>query len=143
MGLVEGLERFLEALAPAAVEVNDGADARRVQLGEVVLHALGRQVLLAAAEVVVDVDDREHRLLDGGHFRDQHRARLPVAQLEFTDVARRLGRGQGTRPGDGGNGQQHVCLGLHGKSSEARAPGTSVPAAVAVNNQKCPTRAFS
>ena len=62
VGLVEGGERLLEPLAPAAVEVDHGAHAGRVHLGEVVLDPLGRERRLAAAEVVVHVDDREGRL---------------------------------------------------------------------------------
>ena len=37
VGLVEGGERFLEPVAPAAVEVDDRLDAGLVHLGEVLL----------------------------------------------------------------------------------------------------------
>ena len=43
VGLVECRERFLEPVAPAAVEVHHGLDAGLVHLGEVPLHARRRQ----------------------------------------------------------------------------------------------------
>ena len=92
MGVVEGGEGLLEPPAPAAVEIHDGADAGRVHLGKVVRNAIGREGLLAAAEVVVDVDDREGRLGDLGRASDQHRPGLPVAEFELLDVIDRLRR---------------------------------------------------
>ena len=57
VGLVERGEGLLEPVVPAAVEVDDRPHAGGVHLGQIGLHALGRQNPLAAAEVVVDVDD--------------------------------------------------------------------------------------
>ena len=86
MGIVEGGEGLLEPLSPAAVEVDDRAHAGRVHLGQVALDPLGRERRLAAAQMVVHVDDREGRLGDLGHLGDQHRPRLPVAEFQLLDV---------------------------------------------------------
>src|SRR5207245_789376 len=41
MCIVEGRERLREPIAPAAVKIDDRADARLVQFGEIALDALG------------------------------------------------------------------------------------------------------
>ncbi len=101
VGIVERGQGLLESLPPTAVEVDHRADAGRVHLVEVVLDALGRESRLAAAEMVVHVDDREGRLGDLGHLGDQHRARLPVAELQLLDIVLFLGSD------DVGNQQAH------------------------------------
>src|SRR5262249_54968591 len=67
--------------------------------------------LLATAEVVVHVDDREHWLFDHGGLGDHHRPRFPVAELEVADVrGRRVGREPEAR------GQVHDGQGCEGVS---------------------------
>ncbi len=84
--LVESGQSFLESVAPAAVQVDHRSDAGGIHLREVALDALRRERRLAAAQVVVNVDDRERRLGDLGRLGDQHGPRLPVAELQLLDV---------------------------------------------------------
>ena len=49
----------LSLVSPTAVQVDDRPHAGRVHLGEVPLDPLGRERRLAAAQMVVHVDDRE------------------------------------------------------------------------------------
>src|SRR5207245_1238993 len=60
MRLVEGRERFLEALVPAAVEIHDGPHAGLIHFGQIFPDPLGGESLPAAPEVIVDVDHGKH-----------------------------------------------------------------------------------
>ena len=94
---IERGERFLEPIAPAAVEVDDGLHAGLVHLLQVAGHAIGGERLLAAAEMVVDVDRREGRLVDRRDLGDQHRLRRPIGQPQLANVGRLLSSNQGRR----------------------------------------------
>ena len=78
---VERFERFFEMVAPPAVEIDDRANPGRIHLGDITLDTLRGEGRLTASEMIVHVDDRKRRLGDFGSLGDQHRARLPVAQL--------------------------------------------------------------
>src|SRR5207302_2317643 len=81
MGLVKGLQGFLEPGVPAAVQIDNRANTGGIHLGQVALDTLRRQKAFAAAQMVVDVYDRVRRSLDDGGPGLQHRARLPIAEL--------------------------------------------------------------
>src|SRR5207249_5396383 len=83
----------------------------------------------AAAEVVVDVDGRHQRLLDDGGLRNHHRLRLPVAELQFADVAGRLEGAIGPGDREVGEGRddgrrQHQQDALSHRGDSADGPGT-------------------
>ena len=86
VGVVEGGEGLLQSLSPTAVQIDDRADASRIHLRKITLDPLGRERRLAAAEMVVNIDDREGRFGDVGRLGDQHRLRLPVAEFQLLDV---------------------------------------------------------
>ena len=81
MCLVESREGFFEPISPAAVQVDDRLDSRSVHLVEVPHDSLRRERCLAAAQVIVNVDDRKGGLGDLGRLGDQHGPRVPVAQF--------------------------------------------------------------
>jgi hypothetical protein len=95
MGAIEGIERLLQPLIPAAVQVDDRPDPRGIHHSQVLAHSLGRQRLLAPAQMGVDIDDRELRPGDVGLLDPQHRPGLPVAEFEVAQIVGDLG----ARPG--------------------------------------------
>ncbi len=103
MGVVQGIKGLLERVAPHPVEVDNRSHSRRVHFGQVMRHSLGRQELLARAEMVVYVDGGKRRLFHLRRFRDEHRLRRPVLEFEFADIGRRL------RVGAGGRQQVNCC----------------------------------
>ena len=89
--LVESGEGLFESVSPAAVQVDDRLHSGRVHLVEVPHDPLRRESCLAAAQVIVNVDDRKGRLGDLGRLGDQHRPRVPVAEFQLLDVLGVLG----------------------------------------------------
>jgi hypothetical protein len=85
---IERIKGLLQSLVPATIKVHHGADAGRVHLGEILGYTLGRQ-RRSTAEVVVNVDDRECRLLDLGLLDLEHRLGLPVAELQLAEIVGR------------------------------------------------------
>ena len=138
VGVVEGGDRLLEPRSPAAVEVNRGANARRVHLGEVALDSLGRERRLAASEMVVDVDDREGRLGDIGHLGDQHGPRLPVAELQFLDVALLLA--QGNAGDEQRKGEEPASGSIHGTLSRGQGFRSGLPSSCPQLRRSRPVR---
>ena len=93
MGFVERGERFLQPVAPAAVQVDDRPHAGRVHLGQIARNPFRSESLFSAAKMVMDVDRGECRPLRIGDVRDHHRTRLPILELELSNVLRFLRQG--------------------------------------------------
>jgi len=97
--------------------IDHGSDADRVQLFQVLADPHGGQGRPADAEVIVGVDGREASL------EDEHRPRLPVAELPLAEVLLREG---GTRTGRGSWGPTGSS-GVVGARPSAGSPAGSGP----------------
>ncbi len=92
VGLVESGEGLFESVSPAAVQIDDRLHAGCVHLVEVMLDPLRGEKGLAAAQMIMNVDDREGWLGNLGRFGDEHGPGMPVAEFQLLDVLRVLGR---------------------------------------------------
>lgn len=116
MGLVERRHRLLQAFPPAAIQIDDRPDAGGVHLGEVAFDSLFREGLLAASQVVMDIDHRKPGLLNDGFLPDQHWPRSPVPQLQLANVVLRQ-HGRRRETGDNERtDQQPAPKKLHGSN---------------------------
>ena len=87
IGLLVAGELGAQAVAPAAIEVDDGAHAgfvhRRDELADRLVEPVVAPGQEGVAEVIVGVDDREARLEDFMRLHRQHRPRFVLAESQI------------------------------------------------------------